>query len=668
MYDKDGILMLLDFEKAFDMVDWEFINFALKKFNFPPYVISWINIIYSTKNESCIINNGWISQFFTTSRGVKQGCSLSPYIFIICLEFLTRAIKYQNDIQGIEIGSYNSKILQFADDTCLTLTYEARNILSSLKTILDFEKASGLKLNVDKTEILKLGPIARTEEKLCPEFNICWKNNYVRLLGIFLCNDTANMYEMNFEKKIGTARTVVNIWNQRNLTMYGKSLIVKTFILSQFMYQVTVLPTLTSKIDKAINNITFPFLWNNKPDKIKRTVICSNTEMGGLKFPNMSYYLQSTKLGWLKKIFAEKDIFNITSHFFKPLKYLNKTILMCNLHKDDVNIFVQKQNYTIIYEIFHAFYDINYRPWNKSTDLVNQIIWLNSCIKIDKKPIFNSKCVEKGIVKISDLMIDGILFITYDEFVIKYGNIINFLQFNGIIAAIKHAINVAKTKHCQTTIKELKIEKLIYSVKPQKYVYQYLCDMHTKQDNTLQQLSTKWNNITNNGIDIDELSQNFSNIRKITLYIKLRIFIYKYLHVRLYLNPQLLAMNLKDTDKCSLCDLHIESVTHLFFQCNYSRELWATVKQYVYSRYNYTLNTDNEKVIFPTTDIPLGIRTLIFITLFYIYNCRLLAKIPNKIVIIREFYKIETLEFEIAKSNGKMCLHKDKWNIANINV
>jgi len=309
LYDKNGMLMLLDFEKAFDMIDWKFIEFALKKFNLPSYLIDWVNIIYNKNNESCIINNGWKSDFFSTSRGVKQGCSLSPYIFIICIEFLTKAIKYHDGIEGLDIGSFKSKILQFADDTCLTLTYNANNIITSLNILKDFEGASGLKLNVNKTEILKIGPISNSDEILCPEFNICWKNNFVRLLGIFLCNNPNDSYKLNFSNKIDTSKTVVNIWMQRNLTIYGKSLVVKTFILSHWIYQITVLPTIGYNLDNQVNSIIFPFLWNNKPDKIKRSVICSNREKGGIRFPNMSYYLESTKLSWIKKIFTSSDLY-----------------------------------------------------------------------------------------------------------------------------------------------------------------------------------------------------------------------------------------------------------------------------------------------------------------------------------------------------------------------
>ena len=146
----------------------------------------------------------------------------------------------------------------------------------------------------------------------------------------------------------------------------------------------------------------------------------------------MSYYLESTKLSWIKKIFISSDLFEIACVLFHPLKYLGEKAIVCNLHKDDLNVFIKNRSYSIIYEIFFTLYSINYRKWDKNTIFSDQIIWLNSCIKINRKPLFNRKCIEKGIMKVSDLMIDGLMVITYEEFLTQYGNIINFVEFNGI--------------------------------------------------------------------------------------------------------------------------------------------------------------------------------------------------------------------------------------------
>ena len=71
-----GLLLSLDFEKAFDTLEWSFIQKALVSFGFGPSIVQWFKTFHN-KTESCIMNNGWASHFFSVHRGVRQGCSLS---------------------------------------------------------------------------------------------------------------------------------------------------------------------------------------------------------------------------------------------------------------------------------------------------------------------------------------------------------------------------------------------------------------------------------------------------------------------------------------------------------------------------------------------------------------------------------------------------------------
>ena len=115
-----GILLFIDFEKAFDTsVEWPFIQHALKFFNFGPNIRKWISVLYNDV-ECGVINGGYMTNYFRVSRGVRQGCPLSSLLFILCVEILAQKIRQNPKSTGIELPySCEAKLSQFADDTTL---------------------------------------------------------------------------------------------------------------------------------------------------------------------------------------------------------------------------------------------------------------------------------------------------------------------------------------------------------------------------------------------------------------------------------------------------------------------------------------------------------------------------------------------------------------------
>ena len=91
-------------------------------------MITWVQTFY--KNiESCVLNNGWTSCFFQPQRGVRQGCPLSPCLFILSAEILAKATRSNKNIKGISVNNSEIKISQYADDT--TVSYTAENLPTS---------------------------------------------------------------------------------------------------------------------------------------------------------------------------------------------------------------------------------------------------------------------------------------------------------------------------------------------------------------------------------------------------------------------------------------------------------------------------------------------------------------------------------------------------------
>ena len=150
-----GILVSLDFRKAFDSLEWSFMMKALDIFNFGTSIKRWISTCY-TNIESAAISSGFMTNWFRPSRGVRQGCSLPPYLFVLSTEVLSSKIRQESSITGIKIFRHEIKLSQFADDRNLFCA-DLISVENASKTVGDFGRLVGLKLNIKKSKAIWMG-------------------------------------------------------------------------------------------------------------------------------------------------------------------------------------------------------------------------------------------------------------------------------------------------------------------------------------------------------------------------------------------------------------------------------------------------------------------------------------------------------------------------------
>ena len=129
----------IDFEKAFDTVEWDYIYRSLEFFKFPSKIVKWVKLLYTDISTS-IINNGEMSKSFKPGRGVRQGCPASPYIFGLTAETLALYIKQKSGLEGINIRQIHFLKSQFADDTTLFIKRDEQNIHKCINTLNTFEQ------------------------------------------------------------------------------------------------------------------------------------------------------------------------------------------------------------------------------------------------------------------------------------------------------------------------------------------------------------------------------------------------------------------------------------------------------------------------------------------------------------------------------------------------
>uniref|UniRef100_A0A670K591 Reverse transcriptase domain-containing protein n=1 Tax=Podarcis muralis TaxID=64176 RepID=A0A670K591_PODMU len=118
--DKQGLLLFVDAEKAFDNVNWEFLLKQLDHMEVGTEFFNGIKAIYTEQRARLIINNVETEEL-TVTKGTRQGCPLSPLLFIMILEVLLNSIRDNKRIKGIRVGQHEHKTKAFADDLVVTM-------------------------------------------------------------------------------------------------------------------------------------------------------------------------------------------------------------------------------------------------------------------------------------------------------------------------------------------------------------------------------------------------------------------------------------------------------------------------------------------------------------------------------------------------------------------
>ena len=295
---KTGVLLLIDFEKAYDSLSFSFIKKCLYFFNFGDYMIRWVDILLH--NFTAVISHcGNVSKKLNIERGARQGDPVASYIFIICIEILALRMRGDSNIAGFKVNGVAHMLELYADDCSVFLEAEDVNLRNTLNNLDIFYKISGLKISISKTKAIWFGVGHNNQHKLCPDLTLDWDTKF-SLLGVYFVNNLVGM-ECNYDNKMAEIRKILNCWFNRTLTVYGKVVIIKTLVLSKLSHLALVLPDLNLFQLKELENLTFKFLWDNKPDKVSRDHAKLSEQAGGLGAVDIKNFWQALKFSWLRR-------------------------------------------------------------------------------------------------------------------------------------------------------------------------------------------------------------------------------------------------------------------------------------------------------------------------------------------------------------------------------
>ena len=306
--------MSIDFEKAFDSVSFSFIEEAIRIAGFPKKLRTWVKILLN-KFQSHINHAGNLLKLIELGRGARQGDPIASILFVLAIEVLLITIRAN---QAIEPYKFNMSVLgnlisnkvdAYADDVNLTLPRKESSIREVVKTLDRFEKISGLRVNKEKTQMLRIGKDAKSDPILCEDLGLQWVNR-LSILGIKLSANPDEILE-NFDEKILEIEKLLNNFTYRNITVYGRIQVVKTLALSKITHLVQIIPnpppTLIMKLQRVLNN----FIWKKGHQKkvvINQEAAQQPQSQGGLAIPNLQNFWDSLKLAWLPRLIqADSD-------------------------------------------------------------------------------------------------------------------------------------------------------------------------------------------------------------------------------------------------------------------------------------------------------------------------------------------------------------------------
>ena len=650
-----GLILSIDFQQAFDSVSWKFIHKTLKYFNFGPSFQRWIKL-FQTGSESCILQNGHMSEFFGLQRGCRQGDPISPYIFLLCAEVLSQMIRKDNLIKGIIIENKEFKLSQYADDTQIFLDGSEISLKKTLDKLKLFYSMSDLKINVEKTRAIWIGSMNRSNRKLCLEYNLDWNQEPFKILGVTFTPEVFDIWDQNATDVLKKVENIIKSWSRRKITLPGKITVIKSLAISKFVHLFLALPNPPGNLVQSLNKLFYKFLWNSGPDKIKRKNIIKDITQGGLRMIQIDSFVTALKVTWLRRLISQP------SCTWSSLSYINMD-----------SLFTKGNNYAGIKanELINPFWKDLLISWNNFCkavrietleDILYCPIWFNSNMNGGQNLYFK-EWHDKGIKNVIDLLNGDGNFYQFDELKENYGIHGTFLDYQSILRKLptywKTKINqnnfVCKNRK-QNVARNCYLKLLCKDKKGSRTLYNIIVG---NQDSSPP--SQKWVNILGNITQEEWNSYNdtIKNIKEVNL----QEFQFKVNNHILVTKSFLHKINKVDNDRCTFCSLETETIIHVLFNCNKVKEFWLAMKNWLRIQANVILHLTIKNVIFSKQENNELLNYILLLGKYFIYKTKFLAnsiRLENFITYLKRKYQNEKY---ISKIHNKQNKFQAKWSL-----
>uniref|UniRef100_A0A8C5QKU6 Reverse transcriptase domain-containing protein n=1 Tax=Leptobrachium leishanense TaxID=445787 RepID=A0A8C5QKU6_9ANUR len=289
-------LLSTDAEKAFDRVDWDFISLSLTHIGLGPHLCTWIGALYgNTTARVCV--NGVFTTPFAIRNGTRQGCPLSPLLFVVTLEPFLEAIRSNPDISGVMVGTQQHKVAAYADDLLFFVTRPEISLPGVMTAFEEYGRLSNLKINFLKSNILNVTVPEPRAQALRPYFAFKWMTDKIKYLGIWLPSHHSRLYQDNFPPLLGALQRDLANWNYPHIAWLGRIAVVKMNVQPRLLYLMQTIPIdLPKAFFTSLRSMVATYIWRGKRPRLSYEVLTRSRAMGGLALPNFSLYHQACHL------------------------------------------------------------------------------------------------------------------------------------------------------------------------------------------------------------------------------------------------------------------------------------------------------------------------------------------------------------------------------------
>jgi hypothetical protein len=247
---KDGIILKLNFEKAYDKVNWDFLFEVIKQRGFCGRWCNWVKAVVASGTLSVKTNNS-MGSYFKSRKGVRQGDPLSPLLFNLAADCLTKMVQTAQRnglIKGLmnDIIPSGIAILQYADDTILCMEDSAETAQNMKILLYIYEKMSGLKINFNKSEVIMVSYDEQKALAFTDMLNCATGTWPIKYLGVPVSGSRLHVVDwLNLNEKIMKR---LEGWQCTSLSYGGRLILLNaclssmpTYAMSMYMLPKTVI-------------------------------------------------------------------------------------------------------------------------------------------------------------------------------------------------------------------------------------------------------------------------------------------------------------------------------------------------------------------------------------------------------------------------------------------